>query len=220
MPTVSYWPLHDAEFRHALIHCYDQLAIIPAIYGYIVTPVRSLVPPAQSKYYATEVPAHPFNPGDPFATTEFPDDDSSCGILRYANYTFVDADTSGDVTDVDYWKCPDGSAMPEIVIYTPLYGDAPTSYEHGAEFVADLGTIGLAATTANGQKGLRNLGWNFDYYLDAVYGTADYPGGNFDAYMVFHGLGRLPDQLYEFLHTTMDSTVTCLGSSQRAWSAQ
>jgi len=208
MHTVGYWPLHDAEFRHALIHSYDQLAIIPPIYGFIVTPVRSLVPPAQSKYYATEVPAHPFNPGDPLdgdILTNNPH--STVGILVAKGYTFQDEGTSNVVDDADYWKCPGGADMPEMVIYTPLYTDAPTSYEHGAEFVSDLTTIGLGATGANGQKGLRNLGWNFDFYLDAVYGTGDYEGGNFDAYMVFHGLGRLPDQLFEFLHSSMDSKV-------------
>jgi ABC-type transport system substrate-binding protein len=209
MATVSYWPLHDVEFRHGLIHSYNQLAIIPPIYGFIVTPVRSLVPPAQSKYYNTAVPAHPFNQGSPFATTVYNGTHykDSCSILREAGYTFEDKGSIGVVDDADYWKTPGGHDMPEIVIYTPLFGDAPTSYTHGARFVEDLAKIGLAATTANGQKGLRNLGWNFDFYLDAVYGTADYPGGNFDAYMVFHGLGRLPDQLFSFLHSSKDCTV-------------
>jgi ABC-type transport system substrate-binding protein len=210
MGTVTYWPPEHAEFRHALIHCYDQLAIIPPIYGYVVTPVRSLVPPAQSKYYETSVPAHPYNPGDPLDTTLFDgtNNHDTCSILRAHGFTFQDVGTTGVVDDADYWKCPDGSDMPELVIYTPLYTDAPTSYEHGAEFVADLTSIGLGGTTANGNRGVRNLGWNFDFYLDAVYGTADYEGGNFDAYMVFHSLGRIPDQLYEFLHSSMDSMVT------------
>jgi hypothetical protein len=120
-----------------------------------------------------------------------------------------------EVDDADYWSCPDPVTgyinltcpLPEIVIYTPLFGDAPTSYTHGARFVEDLAKIGLAATTGNGQKGLRNLGWNFDFYLDAVYGTADYEGGNFDSYMVFHGMGRIPDQLYGFLHSSMDCRI-------------
>jgi ABC-type transport system substrate-binding protein len=48
-------------------------------------------------------------------------------------------------------------------------------------------------------------GHDFDEYLDNVYGTQDYRGGNHDAYMVFHSLGRVPDQLYSFLHTSQDS---------------
>lgn len=216
MPQADYWPLHDVEFRHALIHCYDQLAIIPPIYGFVVTPVRSLVPPAQSKYYNTAVPPHPYNPGDPFATTEYNGTHfkDSCSILRAANYTFVDINDNDVVDDCDYWTCPNATTgypsdtrMPEMVIYTPLFTDAPTSYTHGARFVGDLAKIGLAATDCNGRRGMSNLGWNFDFYLDAVYGTADYEGGNFDSYMVFHGMDRLPDQLYGFLHSSMDCRV-------------
>jgi ABC-type transport system substrate-binding protein len=208
MDNAEYWPLHDMEFRHALIHSYDQLAIIPPIYGFIVTPVRSLVPPAQSKYYETAVPPHPFNQGSPFDTTVYPAEKSSCAILRAKGYTFVDAGTIGVVDDADYWNCPGNKRMPEMVIYTPLYGDAPTSFEHGAEFISDLANIGLAATVANGQRGLSHLGWDFNEYLDyGVYGTEDSMGGNFDAYMVFHSLGRIPSQLYSFLHSSMDSRV-------------
>ena len=95
---VSYWPLHDMEFRHALITCYDQLGIIPPIYGYIVTPVRSLVPPAQSKYYNPGVPEHPYNPGDPLTSPA--GEHSSVGILKAKGYTFVDAGTIGVIETV------------------------------------------------------------------------------------------------------------------------
>ena len=196
--TVSYWPLADMEFRHALIHCYDQLGIIPPIYGYIVTPVRSLVPPAQSKYYNPGVPEHPYNPGTPFQSAPY--DDSSCGILLAAGYTFEDAGTTGVVDDADYWKCPGGAAVPHMVIWTPLIGVAPTSYQHGQEFVADLRNIGLAATTANGDSGFESEGKDFNEYLKQVYDFA-----NFDSYMVFYSMGRIPDQLYNFLHSSQDS---------------
>jgi ABC-type transport system substrate-binding protein len=194
---VSYWPLHDMEFRHALITCYDQLGIIPPIYGYIVTPVRSLVPPAQSKYYNPGVPEHPYNPGDPLTSPA--GEHSSVGILKAAGYTFVDAGTTGVVDDADYWKCPDGSAMPYMEIWTPLIGVAPTSYQHGAEFVNDLRAIGLAATTANGNAGFINLGRDFNEYLEDVYDRAW-----FDSYMVFYSLGRIPSQLYTLLHSSQD----------------
>jgi ABC-type transport system substrate-binding protein len=200
---VTYWPLHDVEFRHALVHCYDQLAIIPPIYGYIVTPVRSLVPPAQSKYYDSNVPAHPYNPGDPFTHAA----GTSCGILWDAGYRFVDADSSSTVTDADYWKMPNNDPLDEYVIWTPLATDAPTSFEHGAEFVNDLASIGLASTSANGNSGMINVGRDFNTYLDIVYGTATTAGGMFDAYMVFHSLTRVPSQLYGFLHTSQDSNT-------------
>jgi len=124
-PEISYWPLHDVQFRHALVHCYNQLAIVPEIYGYIITPVRSLVPPSQSKYYNANVPMHPYNPGDPFTSPA--GEHSTCGILKGADYTFEDADSSGTVTDADYWTCPDGSPMPYLEIWTPFSEVNPTS---------------------------------------------------------------------------------------------
>jgi outer membrane protein assembly factor BamB len=202
-PGISYWPFHDVEFRHALVHCYDQLAIIPPIYGYIVTPVRSLVPPAQSKYYNSAVPAHPYNPGDPFTSPA--GEHSSCGILKAAGYAFVDADSSGTVTDADYWKMPNGDPLDEYVIWTPLAADAPTSFQHGAAFVADLAEIGLASTTANGNHGLANEGRYLNDYMNDVYGTSSAPGGRFDAFMVFNNFGRLPEQLYLLLHSSQDT---------------
>jgi hypothetical protein len=127
---------------------------------------------------------------------------SSCGILLDAGYTFVDAGTTGVVDDADYWETPLGNPMPYMEIWTPLVGVAPTSWQHGQEFVADLAEIGLAATTANGNKGILSLGRDFNDYLADVYDLAD-----FDAYMVFYGMGRIPDQVYSFLHSSQDCLV-------------
>jgi len=201
----AYWPLAHVEFRHALVHCYDQLGIIPPIYGYTVTAIRSLVPPAQSKYYNPSVLAHPYNPGNPFTTPA--GDGSTVGILKLAGYTFVDADSSGTVTDADYWKCPDGTDMPHVELYTPLIDIAPTSFQHGLEFVNDLTAIGLGATTANGNRGFEHKGFDFNEYLSLVYGTSSSAGGQFDAFMIFYSLGKLPDQLYSLLHSSGDSAV-------------
>jgi ABC-type transport system substrate-binding protein len=201
-PDTTYWPLGDVHFRHALIHGYDQLGIISSIYGYLVTPVRSLVPPAQSKYYNPNVPVHPYNPGDPFATAVWDPttgvNEDSCSILRYAGYEFTDADTSGTVTDADYWQCPDGSLVPNMAIFTPLMEVAPTSYQHIAEFVADLAEIGLAATAANGHHGMINLGWDFNDYMELVYDFLD-----FDAFFVAYNLAGLPSHLFRFMHSVL-----------------
>jgi ABC-type transport system substrate-binding protein len=198
-----YWPLAHVEFRHALVLCYDQLGIIPPIYGYTVTPVRSLVPPAESKYYNPNAQAYPYNPGDPFTHAA----GTSCGVLYAAGYRFVDADSSGTVTDADYWKCPNNEPMPHMLLYTPLIDIAPTSFQHGLEFVNDLTAIGLGATTANGNKGFTHQGFDFQGYLNLVYGTTSASGGQFDAFMVFYSLGRIPDQLYTMLHSSQDSAV-------------
>lgn len=194
--SVAYWPFADAEFRHALFHSFDQLGIIIPMYGYIVTPVRSIVPPAQSKYFNPGVPEHPFNPGNPFTSTA--GDGSSVGILKAAGYTFQDLGSTGVVDDADYWKCPGGADMPYLEIWTPLIVCcmSPTPSQ---EWMADLAEIGLAATTANGNKGIISLGRDFNDYLEDVYDRAD-----FDAYVVYHGLERLPGQLYTWLHSSQD----------------
>jgi ABC-type transport system substrate-binding protein len=200
----TYWPPAHVAFRQAMIRAYDQLGIIPPIYGYIVTPVRSLVPPAQSKYYSSAAQSYPYNPGNPFAPA---DTTSTCGILKTADYTFVDHGTIGVVDNNDYWKCPNGDDMPNIVVWTPLIDVAPTSFQHGAEFVADLRAIGLAGTTENLGRGVVHEGHDFNEYLNFVYGTSTAVGGQFDAFMVFYSLGRLPDQLYDLMNTLSD-TVT------------
>jgi ABC-type transport system substrate-binding protein len=190
------WPLADPAFRHALIHGYDQLGIIPPIYGYIVTPVRSLVPPAQAYWYNPNTPPHPFALGDP--VTSPAGEHSTCGVLKAAGYTYDDRGT-GDTAD-DRWKDPDGLPLPQMVIWTPLESIAPTSWEHGQEFGADLGTIGLKATTANGNSGILPEGADFNWYLAKVFDESD-----FDGYMVFWGLGRAPDQMYLLTHSDFDT---------------
>ncbi len=196
-PEVSYWPLHDVEFRHALFHCFDQSTIISQIYGYTATPVRSLVPPAQSKYYNPGVPEHPYNPGNPF--TSLPGEHSTCGILKAAGYTFTDADSSGTITAADYWKCPDDSPLPYLEIWWPQPPIACCVPSVSDEFVADLSKVGLAATTANGNSGFISMGRDLFEYLTDVYDFAA-----FDAYVIFYNLGRTPGQLYTRLHTSQD----------------
>lgn len=204
--TMGTWPLADVNFRHALIHCYDQESIVAAIYGYTVTPVQSLVPPSQGGWLNTQVRKHPYNPGDPYDTTEYDpvshDNEDACAILRYGGYEFVDVADNDVVDPEDYWLKPDGKKVPRLRLFTPLYGDAPTSAEHGARFVADLGEIGLAASAANSWSGFEHWPADFDYYMDEC---VDY--GRFDAHMVFWGLTRFPDHLYDFLHSSMDSVL-------------
>ena len=201
---ISYWPLHDAEFRHALIHCYDQLAIIPPIYGYVVTPVRSLVPPAQSKYYNTAVEAHPYNPGDPFTSPS--GEHSTCGILKAAGYSFVDANSNDIVDPADYWKTPPhagyptGRPLPQMAIDSPPVANAPAADAHVAAFIADLSAVGLRSTFANGLHGFTQAPGVFNTYLSAAYN-----GANFDAFFACYGLDKIPDQLYSLLHTDQDS---------------
>jgi len=202
-PEITYWPFADVRFRHALIHCFDQLGILQWDYGFTVMHARSLVPQSQRKYFNPYVPEHLYNPGNPF--TSLSGDGSSCGILMDAGYIFVDVGTIGVVDAADYWNCPNGSPLPRMVLWTPLISVAPLSYQHGVEFVTDLGQIGLAATTANGNVGILNTGRDLNEYLNSVYGTPSTSGGLFDAFMGFFSFGRLPDQLYTFCHSSQDA---------------
>lgn len=90
--------------------------------------------------------------------------------------------------------------MPYLEIWTPLVGVAPTSWQHGQEFVIDLSEIGLAATTANGNKGILSLGRDFNDYLADVYDRAE-----FDAYMICNYFDRLPEQIYLLFHSNQNS---------------
>ena len=195
-PTLTCWPLEDVQFRHALFYCYDQDAIVSSIYGYTVTPIRSLVPNAQGGWLNPNVPAIPYNPGNPFTSPA--GEPSACGVLKAAGYTFEDADSSGTVTSADYWKHPSGNPIPNMRLFTPTAATAPTSCEHGARFIEDLGEIGLAATPDNGYAGLEHEPAEFADYMDKV------DSANFDAYMVFWSLGRFPDHLYDMCHSSQD----------------
>jgi ABC-type transport system substrate-binding protein len=205
-PEVTYWPLHDAEFRHALFHCWDELGNIPSYVGYTATPIYSLVPPAQSKYYSPSVPQHPYNPGDPF--TSLAGEHSSVGLLKEKGYTFADVDGGGTVTQADYWKCPDGSPIPRLVIWLPLAPACGTVYApHILAFIQDLKAIGLGATTANGNHGVTYEARDFGEYQNDVFGTSSMQGGRFDAYVKYYSLEKLPSQLFSLCHSSQDSRL-------------
>lgn len=207
---IFYWPLADVEFRHALIHSFDQLGILPRIYGYTVTPVRSLVPPAQSKYYNPDVEPHPYNPGNPF--TSPPGENSTCGILKAAGYTFEDQGKLGVVDAPDFWRCPNYylSPVPRLKIMVPHASSQEEEFgprQVAEEFVADLASVGLASTSANGYHGFEVQLVNFETYLATIFGR--YPGSGedaarFDAFMGFFDFGSLPSQLYSFCHSSQD----------------
>ena len=197
-PEITFWPLADVSFRHALVHCYDQEGIVASIKGYTATPIRSLIPPAQGGWVNPGVPAHPYNPGDPFTST--PGDGTSCGILKASGYTFVDADASATVTPPDFWLMPNGDPLPDLRMFTPTYEASPTQYEHGARFIADLAEIALAGTPENGWRGLIHEPMEYQIYLKLVHEHAD-----FDIYMAGLALGRFPDYLYSMCHSSQDS---------------
>jgi hypothetical protein len=195
-PEITFWPLADVNFRHALAHSFDRVGICTDSFDYLVNPVDSLVPPSQGGFY-NPGEAHPFSLGDPFAETVYPNDHSTCGILRYGGYTFMDADSSGTVTTIDYWLMPNGEPLPEIRIlaispevacYIPNPIIVPWTREDAAQ-------IGLAADYENGWSGLREYQIPFFDLMEMVYEDLD-----FDAFILFHSLDRLPMHLYTLFH--------------------
>jgi peptide/nickel transport system substrate-binding protein len=194
--------LSDVNFRHAAFHCYNQEEIVASVYKYIVTPVQSLVPPAQGGWVNPDVPKHAYNPGDPTAGTVYNPvtkaNADTCSILRYGGYTWdagegnwlTPYDLDGDTVLNDY--------IPSLRVFTPTYEVAPTSAEHGARFVADCNAVGIP---------LVHDPREFSPYLDLVFGTTGTPGGEFDLFMVFYRMGRFPTQIYGMCHSSEDVRV-------------
>ena len=140
--------LSDVNFRHACIHAFNQRGFGGA--RWTIEAVQSLVPPAQC-WMDPDVPTHPYNLGDPMATTSYPTDHSSCGILRYGGYVYdpvrgnwiTPYDLDGDTIPGD----PD-DVIPEMLVVTPSPTVAPASTELASMWITDLHSIGLNSITA------------------------------------------------------------------------
>ena len=189
--------LSDVNFRHALFHAYNQIELCAP--HWTIEPIHSLVPPAQCDWMNPTVPTHPYNPGDPTDITVYPADHSSCGILRYAGYTYH--------PDIDNWRTPAawgelGSLpLPQLNVLTPTSMFAPTPYEHGAVWVADCNAIGLTNMTHQPAVfwGQRNPPVG---YMRDVFELAD-----FDIYFVGTNVDRFPDFLYGLCHSSQDAQL-------------
>jgi len=177
--------IDDVAFRHALLHGYPQEDIIASIYEYTVTPVRSLVPPAQAGWKNPAIPTHPFNHGD---MGDAPGTESVFGILYAAGYTYHGTGY-GDLGA--YWLTPGDDPIPAYVMWTPSYETAPTSAEHGARLMDEWHRCGLNT--------LEHAPADFNWYTGKVFDEQD-----FDIYMIFWGLGRFPDHLYDMCHSSQD----------------
>jgi ABC-type transport system substrate-binding protein len=175
--------LDDVGFRHALFHAYNQEEIVASIYRYTVTPVQSLVPPAQGGWLAPDIPKHPYNPGD---STDAPGTHSTFGLLKGAGYTYYGTGY-GDLTG--YWEDPLGDPLPDMTFYTPTYEVAPTSAEHGARIEAEWHRCGL--------NNIEHEPADFGTYTGLVFDNHD-----FDIFMIFWGLSRFPLQLYGLCHSS------------------
>ncbi len=175
--------LDDVNFRHALFLAYNQEEIVASIYGYTVTPVQSLIPPAQGGWMATDVPTYPFNPG---THLDAPGTESTFGILKGAGYTYHGTGY-GDLSA--YWTDPSNNPLPAMTFYTPTYEVAPTSAEHGARITDEWHRVGL--------NNIDHQPADFGSYTHLVFDLHD-----FDIFMIFWGLGRFPMQLYGLAHSS------------------
>lgn len=220
--------LSDVNFRHALVHCYDQEEIVAEIKGYTATPTRSLVPPAQGGWLNPNVPTHPYNLGIPYLDTNeggvggvdcsyvnrYPNDHSASGILRYGGYIHVFGDW---VTPYDL----DGDGVPGTMCDTDGddIPDAPgyMSKCRYHNYITDpddvISPLHLLTPVAQSEHADRfSIDCNaidiplipdiigYDTLIQSVYEDAD-----FDLYMAGLALGRFPDHLYPMGHSSEDS---------------
>lgn len=211
--------LSDINFRHACFHAHNQEAIYASPFGYTVTPIQSLVPPAQGAWSNPNVPKHPYNPGDKHADTNekdaeenyitrYPLDHSSSGILRYGGYVYspdlsnwvtpfdLDGDGTAGTVGVskqefdNFIQDPD-DVIPNLYLLWPMPPICCILENTYAErFADDCNAIGIP---------LIAMAWEFSEYLELVYDYAD-----FDLYIGFHSLGRFPDHLYYMCHSSQD----------------
>ncbi len=185
--------LSDVWFRLALFKCFDQNAAILSTYGYIATPIQSPVPPAQAGWYNPNVPKVSYNPGDSSATTKWPEDDSACGVLRYAGYTYDAA--------INNWRTPEawgpetgGKLIPPLTWWWPSVACSTPMPAYLQSWENDCHDIGLVSVDGEPAD------WGSMMHL--VFEKAD-----FDMFLCFWGLGRFPNHLYDMYHSSQDSAL-------------
>ena len=196
--------LSDVDFRHALAHLAPNATTMADLFKYIATDHKAMIPLALTNWHNPNVDPHPFNPGDPLASTVYPDDHSACGILRYGGYIYdmglnnwvtpydLDGDaipgtTDGTITDPD-------DVVPFLKVFTPTYEVLPALAELGARWVADIHAIGLTSICHEPAE--------LFPYLMKVLAEAD-----FDMYLMFWRPDRFPHHLFDMLHSSQDSLV-------------
>lgn len=196
--------LSDVNFRHGLAHLAPNATTIGDLFEYIATDHKAMIPLAMGEWCNPNVDPHPFNPGDPLAATVYPDDHSTCGILRYGGYIYdvglnnwvtpydLDGDaipgtTDGTITDPD-------DVVPILGVFTPTFEVLPTLWALGAIWVADMNAVGLTSIVQEPTE--------LWAYLEMVFGYAD-----FDMYITFWRPDRLPHHLFDLLHSSQDCLV-------------
>jgi ABC-type transport system substrate-binding protein len=160
----------DVNFRLAVAHLIPKEEIIGTIFKYIV--VRSDTPcsPALGRFFQ-DTPKYPFDP------------DEAVQILLDAGY----------YTDGSAWYYDAGmtDAFGEILVASPTYEEAPTSFTIVKMMTEEMANIGL---------NVRHDPQAFPYPL--VWNTLFLH--QFDMYFLCWGLTRFPDHFYSFFHSDND----------------
>ena len=188
------WPfMQDATgnaFRHATAHLVPKEEIIEALFmhpwGNITERWDNLLPRSHDPWLNSNIDKHPYSI------------DEAVSILSAAGYTFVDnTPTQGLPSSTisagpeDNWLAPNGTQLPVIKFFSPLYTIAPTSYECVNMTVERMHAAGLTSVVQEPM--------DFVTYMDRVRYDHD-----FDMYWCCHAFGSDPDFLYDFYHSSQD----------------
>ena len=109
--------LSDVNFRHALFHAFNQLTDIASIFKYVVTPIGSLVPPAQGCWMYPNAPEHRYNLGDPEVPPDSGGIEYRAAIIGVSEYDDPDLD--------DLHPCDDNAIkLREALLKWPNWNEA------------------------------------------------------------------------------------------------
>ncbi|UCE28981.1 MAG: hypothetical protein JSV85_06905 [Candidatus Bathyarchaeota archaeon] len=208
----NYVPLNDTAFRHALAHCIPKDEIVATVYGGISgAAISSVVPEAQRAWFKPGVDGHPFNPGDPTANTTYPDFHDACSILRAAGYVWGNATAPNPAPKCDP-NDPDGNWLdPHLHAAvddpnTPWDDTSMMPMNHitftGVTEPSFPGFYGRDSICA---RKFRAIGLPIQHGpVSCPYIFAMMNHHQFDMYALEWKVGRFPDHLYGFFHSSQD----------------
>ena len=210
-PYTNYVPLDHRAFRHACAHCIPKREIVAVVYGgkWGASAINSTVPRAHYPWWYPFVPGHSYNPGDP--VTSPPTEHSACGILKQAGYVWeptapnpapkhspddpdgnwLDPHLHADEDDPDTpWNDMLRMPMNHITFAGVTLDLAPNSWGRDDLCARDLRAIGLP---------IEHVAVAYSWLTDTMMGLHQ-----FDMYAAGWKVGRFPDHLYGFFHSSQD----------------
>lgn len=203
---TDYIPNDDQPFRHALAHLIPKDRIVAEVYGGITgRGIHSVVPEAQAEWYnpalEEEPYKHPYRPGDPTIRPGEPgfDPHSASGILWEAGYEYDETLTNPVTGVVGNWRMPyrdpippewQGQPIPKITFWGVTSAIAPDS--NGRDRLCVEAMQGIGLPIEHTEVEFLTLVYSMIYFHD------------FDMYALGWIIGRFPDSLYAFFHSSQD----------------